>query len=89
MSPIVFVFSCVEHIINQVIRLFSLGSIAADPNAARILPLHFVALLDPQSNWFRAWMVGFKGFFSLEFFIYTFEYDLSMQLIVVLMFLKH
>ncbi|CAF5094104.1 unnamed protein product, partial [Rotaria sp. Silwood1] len=22
----------------------------------RILPLHFVALLDPEANWFRTWM---------------------------------
>ncbi|CAF4539737.1 unnamed protein product [Rotaria sp. Silwood2] len=49
--------SHVEHIINETIRLFSFGSIPSEPNGARILPLHFVALLDPEANWFRTWMV--------------------------------
>ncbi|CAF3059373.1 unnamed protein product [Rotaria sp. Silwood2] len=49
--------SHVEHIINETIRLFSFGSIPSEPNGARILPLHFVALLDPEANWFRTWML--------------------------------
>ncbi|CAF1205961.1 unnamed protein product [Rotaria sordida] len=48
--------SHVEHIINETVRLFSLGSIPSEPNGGRILPLHFVALLDPEANWFRTWM---------------------------------
>jgi len=51
------IISHVEHIINETVRLFSLGSILSEPNAGRILPLHFVALLDPEANWFRTWMV--------------------------------
>ncbi|CAF3793816.1 unnamed protein product [Rotaria sp. Silwood1] len=46
----------VEHIVNETVRLFSLGSIPSEPNGGRILPLHFVALLDPEANWFRTWM---------------------------------
>ncbi len=50
-------FSHVEHIINETVRLFSLGSIPSESNNGRILPLHFLALLDPEANWFRTWMV--------------------------------
>ena len=50
-------FSHVEHIVNETIRLFSLGSILPEANGGRILPLHFVALLDSQAHWFRTWMV--------------------------------
>ncbi|CAM4756822.1 unnamed protein product [Rotaria magnacalcarata] len=46
----------VEHIINETIRLFSFGSVPCEPNTGRILPLHFLALLDPEANWFRTWM---------------------------------
>ena len=52
-------FSHVEHIINETVRLFSLGSLPADSSPGRILPLHFVALLDPEANWFRTWMVRY------------------------------
>ncbi|CAF1415924.1 unnamed protein product [Adineta steineri] len=48
--------SHVEHIINETVRLFSLGSIVPESNGGRILPLHFVALLDLDANWFRTWM---------------------------------
>jgi len=51
-------FSHVIHIINETVRLFSLGSILPDSNIGRILPLHFVALLDTDANWFRTWMVS-------------------------------
>lgn len=51
-------FSHVEHIINEVIHLFSLGSVTPESNGGRILPLHFVALLDRDANWFRTWMVS-------------------------------
>ncbi|CAF1577401.1 unnamed protein product [Adineta ricciae] len=46
----------VEHIINETIRLLSLGIIPPEANRGRILPLHFIALLDPEANWFRTWM---------------------------------
>ena len=53
-----FLFSHVEHIINETVRLFSLGSILPEASSGRILPLHLVALIDPQANWFRTWMVS-------------------------------
>jgi hypothetical protein len=58
-------FSHVEHIINEIIRLFALGSIESEYNQGRILPLHFVALLDPQANWFRTLMVSYRCYLAL------------------------
>ncbi|UJR27576.1 hypothetical protein I4U23_008857 [Adineta vaga] len=48
--------SHVEHIITETIRLFSYGILVPEANGGRILPLHFIALLDPEANWFRTWM---------------------------------
>ncbi len=70
-----------EHIINETVRLFSLGSLQSESNAGRILPLHFVALLDPEANWFRTWMVSY--FFSAQIQLYLLYF--SMQLIAELM----
>jgi hypothetical protein len=56
--------SHVEHIINETVRLFALGSVLPDASAGRILPLHLVALIDPQANWFRTWMVSALPCFS-------------------------
>jgi hypothetical protein len=57
-----FLFSHVEHVISETVRLFSVGSILSESNGERILPLHFVALLDTEANWFRTWMVGYSEF---------------------------